>query len=269
MTDASAGHGTTSSGSIPTAHPRGIQSVDRFFDGQVAVVTGAGSGIGRAIALSLWSRGAHVCLLGRTQGKLEETARMVGDDPTRLTLWPVDLTSEEGITFIKGRLLTTCGRLDMLIHCAGVIHTGAVETASPRDFETQYRANVLAPFCLTQALLPLLKAAAGQIVFVNSSVGLTAPRDVSQFAATQFGLKAFADSLRAEVNPFGIRVLSVHPGRTATPRQAQLYAMRHQEYKPELLLQPEDVASIVLSALSLPRTAEVTDLAMRPLLKSY
>jgi NAD(P)-dependent dehydrogenase (short-subunit alcohol dehydrogenase family) len=194
---------------------------------------------------------------------------MVGDDTTRLAIWPVDLTDEEGIALIKSRLLTTYGRLDILVHCAGVIYTGAVETASPREFDAQYRANVFAPFCLTQALLPILKAAPGQIVFVNSSAGLTAPRDVSQFAATQHGLKALADSLRAEVNQFGIRVLSVHPGRTATPRQAQLYAMRHQEYKPGLLLQPEDVASITLSALSLPRTAEVTDIAMRPLLKSY
>jgi len=269
MMDTSDGYGSTNGPSTTTAHPCGIQRVDGVFEGQVAVVTGAGSGIGRAIALSLWSRGAQVCLIGRTQGKLEATARMVGDDTTRLAIWPVDLTDEEGIALIKSRLLTTYGRLDILVHCAGVIYTGAVETASPREFDAQYRANVFAPFCLTQALLPILKAAPGQIVFVNSSAGLTAPRDVSQFAATQHGLKALADSLRAEVNQFGIRVLSVHPGRTATPRQAQLYAMRHQEYKPGLLLQPEDVASITLSALSLPRTAEVTDIAMRPLLKSY
>lgn len=269
MTDTPDGYASTSSASTPTAHPRGIQTGDGFFEGQVAVVTGAGSGIGRAVALSLWSRGAQVCLIGRTQGKLEATARMVGDDRRRLAIWPVDLTDEEGIALIKSRLLTTYGRLDILVHCAGVIHTGAVETASPREFDAQYRANVFAPFCLTQALLPILKAAPGQIVFVNSSVGLTAPRDLGQYAATQHAQKALADSLRTEVNQFGIRVLSVHPGRTATPRQAQLYAMRHQEYKPELLLQPEDVASIILAALSLPRTAEVTDLAIRPLLKSY
>jgi short-subunit dehydrogenase len=243
--------------------------MDRRLDGQVAVVTGAGSGIGRAIALSLWAHGARVCLLGRTLGKLEETAKMAGDDTNRMVVWPVDLTADDGIAGIQDRLRTIGDRADILIHCAGVIHSGAVETASAREFEAQYRANLLAPFCLTQALLPALKATQGQIVFINSSVGLTAPRDVSQFAATQFGLRAFADSLRAEVNQCGIRVLSVHPGRTATPRQARLYAMRHQEYKPELLLQPEDVASMVLAALCLPRTAEVTDLAIRPLLKSY
>jgi len=82
----------------------------------------------------------------------------------------------------------------------------------------------------------LLKAALGQIVFINSSVGLTAPRDLSQYAATQHSVKAFADSLRSEVNQFGVRVLSVHPGRTATQRQARLSAMRQQANRPELLL---------------------------------
>ena len=75
------------------------------------------------------------------------------------------------------------------------------------DFELQYRTNVLAPYALTQALLPMLAAYRGQIVFVNSSAGLAAPENLSQYAATKHALKAIADSLRKEVNPDGIRVL--------------------------------------------------------------
>jgi NADP-dependent 3-hydroxy acid dehydrogenase YdfG len=120
-----------------------------------------------------------------------------------------------------------------------------------------------------QIVLQLLRKAHGQVVFINSSAGLAARPDAAQFCATQHALKALADSTRAEVNQDGIRVLSVYPGRTATSRQAALYAKAGAKYRPELLLQPEDIASVVLNAITLPRTAEVTDIAIRPMLKSY
>jgi NADP-dependent 3-hydroxy acid dehydrogenase YdfG len=78
-----------------------------------------------------------------------------------------------------------------------------------------------------------------------------------------------ADSLRDEVNADGIRVLSVYPGRTATPRMAALFEKEGKTYRPELLMQPGDIASMVAHTLALPRTAEVTDISIRPMLKSY
>jgi NADP-dependent 3-hydroxy acid dehydrogenase YdfG len=144
-----------------------------------------------------------------------------------------------------------------------------MDNHSAQDFDRQYQANVRAPYLLTQALLPLLKVRPGQIVAVNSSVGLRASAGVSQFSATQHALKAITDSLREEINADGIRVLSVFPGRTATSRQANLYKLGGRDYHADLLLQPEDIASIVTAALLLPRTAEVTEIHIRPLLKSY
>ena len=82
-------------------------------------------------------------------------------------------------------------------------------------------------------------------------------------------MKALAEGLREEVNPSGVRVLSLFLGRTATPMQAWTYEQEGREYRPELLMQPADVASVVLNALLLPRTAEVTEIRMRPLVKSY
>ena len=86
-------------------------------------------------------------------------------------------------------------------------------------------------------------------------------------AAAQAALKAFADSLRDEVNEYGIRVLSIMPGRTATPRVEQTSTVEGRPYRPEQLLQPEDVAEIACNALLLPRTAETTDLFIRPMVK--
>jgi NADP-dependent 3-hydroxy acid dehydrogenase YdfG len=122
---------------------------------------------------------------------------------------------------------------------------------------------------LTQSLLPFLIAARGQVVFINSSAGLSVnTADLGQYSATKHALRAITDSLRVEVNPKGIRVMSLFLGRTATPMQEAMTRWESREYRPELLLQPEDVASAVVHCLSLPRTAEVTDISMRPMLKT-
>ena len=113
--------------------------------------------------------------------------------------------------------------------------------------------NVLAAFALTKQLLPEICANRGQVVFVNSSVvNHPAPGNVT-YAATKHALKGLADGLRQEVNAFGVRVISVFPDRTATPLQASLFELEGRRYVPTRLLQPEDVAAMVVQALALPR----------------
>lgn len=147
---------------------------------------------------------------------------------------------------------------------------GSTERAELDDFDLQYRSNVRGHYALAQALLPLLTKQRGQIVFINSSVAMrSSVGGKGQYTAMQCALRAVADSLRDEVQEHGIRVLSVYPGRTATPRMAALYEQQGWTYRPELLLQPEDIASMVTHSLSLPRTAEVTDISIRPAIKSY
>jgi short-subunit dehydrogenase len=117
-------------------------------------------------------------------------------------------------------------------------------------------------------MLPLLVASRGQIVFINSTAGLTANRaEIGQYAATKYGLRAIADSLREEVNPCGVRVTSVYLGRTASPMQEALHREEGKSYEPQMLLQSGDVASVVIQSLVLPRTAEITDITLRPLCK--
>jgi NAD(P)-dependent dehydrogenase (short-subunit alcohol dehydrogenase family) len=149
--------------------------------------------------------------------------------------------------------------LDVLVHCAGVYYQDELEKARIEDFDLQYAINVRAPYLLTKSLLPLLTAARGQIVFINSSAGLSAKRSaVGQYSATKHALKAVAD----------IRVLSLYLGRTATPMQEALYRTEGKDYHPAMLVQPEDVASVVAQALMLPMTAEVTDISIRPMQRS-
>ncbi|MBA3921380.1 MAG: SDR family oxidoreductase [Nostocaceae cyanobacterium] len=231
-----------------------------MFKDQVAVVTGASSGIGKAIALQLAAQGAKLYLLGRNLETLAATAQNIQTD---VKICQVDLTKSAEIRQLK----TFVGQVDLLVHSAGVISLGELQTAPVEDLDWQYQTNVRAPYLLTQTLLPLMIPVKGQIVFINSTGGLNSRGGMGQYSATKHALKAIADSLRDEINHLGMRVLSVYPGRTASPMQAAVYEKEGKVYNPDRLLQPQDVADVVLNALSLPRTAEVTDISVRPLVK--
>jgi NAD(P)-dependent dehydrogenase (short-subunit alcohol dehydrogenase family) len=235
---------------------------------RVAVVTGASSGVGRAIALALSRQGVQLCLIGRNPITLSETVAACRQF-SKVTSFEIDLTVEENLKPLFLHLEREAGRLDILVHSAGAIHQAPMGRARIEDFDVQYATNVRAPYVLTQRLLPLLTTARGQVVFINSSVGLVARRpEVGQYSATKHALKAIADSLREEVNPTGIRVLTVYLGRTATPMQEALYRQEGRVFHPEVLLQPEDVASVIVHTLNLPPSAEVTDISIRPMMKA-
>ena len=235
---------------------------------RVAVITGASSGIGRAIALALADKGAQVCIVGRNQETLRAVARCAGKSFENFHMFKSDLDKDDDIKNLVTNLQNEFSGIDILIHSAGIISFGRTDHASIEDFDRQYRINVRAPYLLIQAFLPALRKRSGQIVFINSSAGLTAKAGLGQYAATKYALKAVADSLREEVNEEGIRIVSIYPGRTASPMQAAIHAMENKVYQPGHLMQPEDVASFVIHALNLPRTAEVTDVSIRPMRKT-
>jgi len=237
--------------------------------GLTAVVTGASGDIGGAIALALADQGAAVCVVARRAPALEALAARADAGSPPMLVHPADLTLGAEIAGLSERVDREFGRLDFLIHSAGVIAFGTHETAEVDDFDLQYRVNVKAPHALTKALLPRLKASQGQIVFIGSTAALQVRSGLGQFAATQHALRAIADAVRAEVNAAGIRVLTIYLGRTATARQARIFELEGRSYAPQLLMQPSDVAEMVLATLRLPRTAEVTEIRMRPLVKSY
>jgi NADP-dependent 3-hydroxy acid dehydrogenase YdfG len=240
-----------------------------IFKDKLAVITGASSGIGRAIALALANEGAACYLVGRNIQRLEEVAELAQQNTSPVCIYPYDLQEEEGIQNIRVAISRNFGRVDILVHSAGVYYSNLMQDATMEEFDKQYKSNIRGPFLLTQSLLSMIRLVSGQIVFINSSQGLNASGHLSQYASTQHAMKAIADSLREEVNADGVRVLSLFLGRTATPRMESIYQKEGREYNPALLLQPEDVASVVIHSLSLPRTAEVTNISMRPLIKSY
>lgn len=234
-----------------------------------AVVTGASQGIGKAIALALAATGVDTCIIARSQDRLESVAHEANENyPSHMRALGCDLTVDEDIERVPQDTFFD-EPIDVLVHCAGTIRYGSVQDAPIEDLDLQYRTNFRGPYLLTKLLLSELLAAKGQVVFINSGSVTNPKAQAAQFTAFQHALRGFADCLRKEMNPQGVRVLSLFAGRTATPRQEQLYEKEGRTYQPDLLMQPEDIANIVLKTLAVPRSAEVTDIQIRPMISSY
>lgn len=235
--------------------------------GRVALVTGAGSGIGRALALRLACEGASVVLVGRDPAKLRAVIDEVPSLSHRMLPLPVDLTRQSSDERVVELLAATHGSLDVLVHSAGIFTQGSIPETTRATLREQLETNAVAPYAVTRALLPMLALASGggQVVFINSSVVGARRAGIAAYGASKAAVAAVANAVREEVNPRGVRVLSVFVGRTATPMQERIHAHEQRAYDPAALLQPEDVAGMVVAALALPGTAEVTDLHIRPM----
>ena len=206
---------------------------------QNAVISGASSDIGGAIATAIASTGASVCLVGRNAARLKAIANKLSATARTVMVYDADLTVDSAVKKLVRRLRHKFEAIDVLVHCAGAFTKGKIELTRVQELDDLFRTNVRLPFILTQSLLPLLRLRPGQIVFINSSQGLEARATTSLFASTQHALKAFADSLRQEVNAEGIRVLSVYPGRTATARMKALYKAEGRKYQPSCCFKPK------------------------------
>lgn len=223
------------------------------------LITGAGSGIGTVVAERLCARGDELWLLARDAGRAKQLAERYPGAKTLVG----DLTEPERLSWALSHQQVP-ERLDSLLHVAGVVELGEVSELTPKAWNQQLAANLVAPAELTRLLLPQLRLAKGHVVFVNSGAGLRANAQWGAYAASKHGLKALADALRWEESGNGVRVTTVYPGRTATPMQVKVHQQEGKEYDPERWMTPESVATTLLTALDLPRDAEITDLSVRP-----
>lgn len=224
---------------------------------RTALVTGAGSGIGRACADALAEDGHRVVLVGRRLALLAAAAATMPD----ALVVAADLATDAGIGAVAEALPE---RLDVLIHAAGAFRYGPLAETPMAAWQALDAVNLHGPFALTARCLPALRRAGGTVVFVNSTAALRGGPNAGAYAASKSALRAAADVLRQEVNPLGIRVLSIFPGRTDTPMQDDVLAAEGRTADRSTLLAPSDVAAMVSAALRLPRRAEVTDITIRP-----
>lgn len=219
---------------------------------QVALITGASRGIGRAVALELARLGAHLVLVARTQGALEEVDDEVRAAGGSATLLPLDLRDGERIDPLGPTLQNRFGRLDVLVHNAGAL--GKLTPAAhivPKDFAECVAVNLSATYRLIRTCAPLLVAApTGRAVFLSSTVARDPRAFWGAYGATKAGMENLVLSWAQEVENTALRVNLFNPGGTATRMRAQAYPGEN----PNTLPQPADVAP-ALVALCLPETA--------------
>ncbi|MEU2868457.1 SDR family oxidoreductase [Streptomyces olivoreticuli] len=223
------------------------------------LITGSGSGIGAAVADRLLARGDELYLFARDAGRAKELAARFPGAKTLVA----DLSNPDRISWALSQQ-TLPDRVDSLLHIAGVCDLGTIGDLTTRTWNRTLAANLISPAELTRLFLPQLRVSQGHVVFVNSGAGLNAHATWGVYAASKHGLKALADSLRAEEHGNGVRVTSVYPGRTATPMQAKVHQQEGKEYDPAKWIDPDSVAKTILLAVDLPRDAEINDLTVRP-----
>ena len=221
------------------------------------LVTGAGSGMGAVLAERLLERGDSLVLLARST----ERAHDLRADLPDATVLVADLADAAAVEAVADQLPDS---LDSVVHAAGVVDLGPVAELTTDAWQSQLAVNLLAPAVLTRLCLPALRAARGTVVFVNSGAGLVAHPTWSAYAASKFGLRALADSLRAEEQDHGVRVTTVYPGRTATPMQQKVHQQEGKEYDASDWIDPDTVVDAILHVLDLPDDATVSDLTIRP-----
>lgn len=213
---------------------------------RTAVVTGAGSGIGREVARQLAAEGWHVVAVARGELKLRELAdQFPGVEPK-----PADLTSFPHPDIIPERV-------DALVHAAGIVPVSSVEQATPEDWTYAFTLNVTAGAELARQALPALRRCRGTVVFVNSGAGVTPLPRNTVYAATKHALRALANGLRQEEERHGVRVTSVFPGPTDTP-------MFTGEVDRSELIQPGTVARAIISAMTAEDDTQWSEVQVRP-----
>jgi short-subunit dehydrogenase len=183
----------------------------------VVVVTGASSGIGRALAVEWGRRGARVVVSARSRAPLDEAAAEVRAAGGEAIAIAGDVTVEADRAALVERTVREMGRLDVLVNNAGRGYYAPTLAVEPATLEALYRLNVIAPVRLTQLAIDALRASKGTVVMVSSIAGMVAAPRIGPYASSKFALEALSMALRAELRSTGVRVLVVRPGPVATP----------------------------------------------------
>jgi NADP-dependent 3-hydroxy acid dehydrogenase YdfG len=266
-------------------------SATRPLSGKTAIVTGASSGIGRAIAERLGAEGAHVFLAGRSAGPMEESRKRIEQAGGRAAVVALDVRDVAQIRGLVDTAVRQTGRLDVMVNNAGVSYPAPIVDGDPEEWRTMLDTNVLALLVGCQAAVRAMRAckAEGHIVNVSSIAAQRA--DSGVYGATKHAVNAVSSTLRRELEEDAIRVVNVMPGAVATnfarnfdPAFVAGFArasgmeveVRQGEHLPDEVLErlqprlrqqlasPEDVADAVLYAVTRPIHVNIADIVVRP-----
>ncbi len=222
-----------------------------MLENKVALVTGAGRGIGRGIALRLASEGAAVALCGRTQANIEKVEAELTATGAKAKAYPVDVTNHEQVTDVCAKVLAEFGRIDILVNNAGVTRDQLLIRMTDHDWDTVLDTNLKGAFHFTKALSrSMLKQRSGRIINITSIIGLTGNAGQSNYAASKAGLIGLTKSVARELASRGITANAVAPGFIETEMTDALGEGAREALLPRIALgrlgKVDDVANAVL-----------------------
>ena len=219
---------------------------------RVAIVTGASSGIGLAVARALIADGYGVALAARRAERLEELARELGERALPVS---TDVSDRVQVQQLVERSAERFGRIDVAVTAAGVLHEAPLEQIGEAEWEETMGTNLKGTYLVGQAVLPHLRATRGYLITISSGSGTFGQVGGTAYNASKWGVRGFTQSVLQEVRGDGVRATAICPARVATPMLG-----RH-EQDPELLV-PEDVADAVRWLLSLRPIVQIKDLML-------
>lgn len=245
-------------------------TIESVLHDQVVLITGASSGLGRASVLAFARAGADVALLARSEGDLRAVADEVKELGRRALALPVDLSDEATVLGAVEQIMSSFGRVDVLLNNAGTDVPGPVTELSASDWDWVLNVNLRAPFLLAKAVFPTMQAQGrGTIINVSSVAGKRGWANASAYCASKFGLTGFTQALHAEGKEHGIRAMVIYPGAMATNWGDWTPEAREKDEQggqsSSEALSPEDAASFLVWLATAPETVVLTETVMMPL----
>jgi NAD(P)-dependent dehydrogenase (short-subunit alcohol dehydrogenase family) len=233
---------------------------------KTAVVTGAGSGVGRAVALALAKRDWRVALLGRRAEMLDETIQKAGDQGPQLSAYPCDIGDNKEVELMAKHVLSNFKEVDVLVNAAGTnAPRRSLEVLSLADYHRMLDTNLNGAYYCIQAFLPgMRRQGSGTIINVISEAGRQAsPKAGVAYVISKFGLTGLTQAINAEERSNGIRACAIFPGDIDTPILDKRPVPPLAEARKKML-HAEDVAECALLAIDLPPRAVVEEILIRP-----
>jgi short-subunit dehydrogenase len=233
---------------------------DMVLRGRTAVVTGAASGIGKALALGLAARGCHLALVDINRDGLQQCAQELSQHNVRVSIHELDVADRDAVVQLPDAVTRDHSGIDLLFNNAGVAVGGTFEQVSEEDFEWLFSINFFGVVRMTRGLLPLLRQSGDAcIINISSVFGLIAPPGHTAYVASKFAVRGFSMSLRHELEGTNVSVMVVHPGGVATSisdnarvpadAPASVVEQRRTEAKRFLRMPPETAAEIILKGV--------------------
>ena len=225
-----------------------------------ALITGAGKGIGKAVALALAAEGTNVILLARTTADLEQTAAEAKTFGVKTFILTADIADINSVNAAVKTALDEFKTIDILINNAGVGKFGKFLELTPEEFENIIRVNLMGVYYATRAVLPgMIEQQSGDIVNISSSAGLRGAALTSAYSASKFAVLGLTESLMQEVRKHNIRVTALTPSTVATDMAKDLNLT---DGNPETVMQPEDLAELIVAQLKLNKRVFIKDSGM-------